>query len=90
MRMLRNLITVHAVSKFKMCLLFSFSEILVDGRHAKLVAESVADLSRCVKKWVTVKQVCATSYLQGVSKNSLQLGNIRYMSERGKFAKTFS
>ena len=60
MRMSRNLIAVHALSKFKMCLLFSFSDILVDDRHAKLVAESVADLSRCVKNWVTVKQVYAT------------------------------
>ena len=59
MRMSSNLITVHAISKMYVLLLFS--EILVDGRHAKLVAESVADLSRCVKKLVTVKQVCATS-----------------------------
>ena len=37
-----------------------FSEVLVDGRHANLVKESVGELSRCVKKLVTVKQVCAT------------------------------
>ena len=53
-----NLIAVHVVSKMYVLLLFS--EILFDGRHAKLVKESVAELSRCVKKLVTVKQVCAT------------------------------
>ena len=54
-----NLITVHVVSKMYVLLLSP--GILVDHRHARLVKESVAEVSRCVKKLVTVEQVCATS-----------------------------
>ena len=41
--------------------LLLFSDVLVDGRHAKLVADSVAELCRCVRNLVKDEKVCATS-----------------------------
>ena len=51
-------INLPAADEKKVCDELDFwkqTEILVDGRHAKLVNESVAELSRCVKKLMNVK-----------------------------------
>ena len=45
-----------------MYFLLFFSDVLVDGRHAKLVAESVAKLCSCIENLVKDEKVCATSF----------------------------